>query len=127
MQLILKQLSSCKVVELSEDKTVFDLEQLISKMYSLPEYSLYKTSSTRVSDVYSNMQTINVTVPVRGGGRELPEELLVICLERMKKTMVCRKCYATKRTDKKENVTCRKRGCGNCGDMRPKKWTKTSN
>ena len=118
--------------ELAENSTVGDLKQIID------EKELYNTEIQRLylgevelendSESLENVGVIdgsfiNMKVSLLGGAGavEYIDHLKEIALKYRTNKMICRKCYARLPINAKN---CRKRKCGHCPNIRPKKKIK---
>ena len=118
-----------KLVELSSEKTVKDLKARIEEISGISHESFklvhsqrFLEESTDISEI-ENGSTLDMNFPLVGGvgASGIPDHLRELAMKYKCNKMICRKCYA--RLPPSAN-NCRKRKCGHCANIRPKKKIK---
>ena len=120
-----------KCLDVSSLKTIKGLRSRIEEISGIPQESFRLVHSAKqlsdaneISD-YSleNGSTIDVNLPLLGGvgAAGIPDHLRELAMKYKCNKMICRKCYA--RLPPNAN-NCRKRKCGHCANIRPKKKIK---
>lgn len=82
---------------------------------------LYPDMTIEQTDLQNN-STVNMMIPLLGGGEQKMTPAFVSLANKvLSEKSICRKCYAT---NPKKATNCRKRKCGKCSSLRPKKVLK---
>lgn len=118
-----------KLVELSSLNTVKDLKARIEDISGFDQNSFKLVHSARFLDdttdisVIEDGSTLDLNFPLVGGvgASGIPDHLRELAMKYKCNKMICRKCYA--RLPASAN-NCRKRKCGHCANIRPKKKIK---
>jgi ribosomal protein L40E len=118
-----------KLVELSSLNTVKDLKARIEEIsgfdqtsFKLVHSARFLEESTDISEI-ENGSTLDMNFLLKGGvgASGIPDHLRELAMKYKCNKMICRKCYA--RLPPSAN-NCRKRKCGHCANIRPKKKIK---
>ncbi|KAI5149829.1 ubiquitin-large subunit ribosomal protein L40e [Enteropsectra breve] len=117
MQLFLRSIDGIKCVNIEESQTIAQLQNIIMAMYNIPKFSLPYSADSPVNTRFSNFATVDVAVPVLGGGQDMTEADKVLAMASVT-VQICRKCYARNSI---KATTCRKKMCGHTNQLRVKK------
>ena len=118
-----------KLVDLSSEKTVKELRSRIEEIAGIPQDSFKLVHSAKfladtdeISEI-ENGSTLDVNFPLVGGvgASGIADHLRELAMKFKCDKMICRKCYARLPANAHN---CRKRKCGHCANIRPKKKIK---
>ena len=118
-----------KLVELSSLKTMKDLRSRIEEIsgfsqdsFKLVHSAKFLADSDEISQIESG-STLDMNFPLVGGvgASGIPDHLRELAMKYKCNKMICRKCYARLPINA---YNCRKRKCGHCANIRPKKKIK---
>ena len=118
-----------KLVELSSLKTMKDLRSRIEEIsgfsqdsFKLVHSAKFLADSDEISEI-ENGSTLDMNFPLVGGvgASGIPDHLRELAMKYKCNKMICRKCYARLPINA---YNCRKRKCGHCANIRPKKKIK---
>lgn len=116
MQIFLRHSNKLQAVTISESTTFEELNKIVERNISYP-FCFMNNSSDKVSAFYNELSIINIPIQVLGGGKDISEEDKKLAFDHIN-ILICRVCYSRNalKADR-----CRKRSCGNSGNLRPKK------
>lgn len=119
MQIFVRLSEGLRAIEVDKSATVDVLQRMITCIGGVP-FALPHEPSELVSSVFSDLSTINASISVLGGAKDLSEEDKALAYNRVA-VKICRVCYS--RNAIKATV-CRKKSCGHSKNLRPKKMGK---
>ena len=127
MQVFLRTTTSALTcLTLPDTATVADLSELVSSRFCLAEEGLMMLRGGKPLLALEDGCIIDMSGKLLGGAgppakTQMDPAFVALADKFNINKMVCRKCYATNPAKAK---TCRKRKCGRCANLRPKKVSK---
>ena len=134
MQIFVKNINGkTNVYEVSEDLSVLDLNEMICQRENISVldqrlYSCGKQLAPETEIMNSGLEdgsVVQMIIPMVGGAQisntNMEPAFIALCEKYIYNKKICRQCYGTNSAKAK---TCRKRKCGRCAKLRPKKAKK---